>query len=63
MKHTLLYIALALASFTLQQATVQAEVLKDSKAKKEAKAQKTPKVVKRLVVLHTNDTHKNKKPY
>ena len=45
MKHTLLYIGLVLASFTMQPATVQA------KAKKEAK------VVKQLVVLHTNDTH------
>ena len=63
MKHTLLYIALALASFTLQPATVQAKVLKDSKAKKEAKAQKTPKVVKQLVVLHTNDTHSCVMPY
>ena len=50
MKHTLLYIALALASFTLQPATVQAEVLKDSKVKKEAKAQKTPKVDRKSVV-------------
>ena len=63
MKHTLLYIALALASFTLQPATVQAKVLKDSKAKKEAKVQKTPKVVKQLVVLHTNDTHSCVMPY
>ena len=39
MKHTLLYIALALASFTLQPATVQAKVQKDSKGKKEADAQ------------------------
>ena len=45
MKHTLLYIGLALASFMMQPAAVQA------KAKKEAK------VVKQLVVLHTNDTH------
>ena len=45
MKHTLLYIGLVLASFAMQPATVQA------KAKKEAK------VVKQLVVLHTNDTH------
>ena len=45
MKHTLLYIGLVLASFVMQPATVQA------KAKKEAK------VVKQLVVLHTNDTH------
>ena len=63
MKHTLLYIALALASFTLQPATVQAKVLKDSKAKKETKVQKTPKVVKQLVVLHTNDTHSCVMPY
>ena len=63
MKHTLLYIALALASFTLQPATVQAKVLKDSKGKKEAKAQKAPKVVKQLVVLHTNDTHSCVMPY
>ena len=63
MKHTLLYIALALASFTLQPATVQAEVLKDSKVKKETKAQKAPKVVKQLVVLHTNDTHSCVMPY
>ena len=52
-----------MASFTLQPATVQAEVLKDSKAKKEAKAQKAPKVVKQLVVLHTNDTHSCVMPY
>ena len=45
MKHTLLYIGLVLASFVMQPVTVQA------KAKKEAK------VVKQLVVLHTNDTH------
>lgn len=45
MKHTLLYIGLVLASFMMQPAAVQA------KAKKEAK------VVKQLVVLHTNDTH------
>ena len=45
MKHTLLYIGLALATFMMQPAAVQA------KAKKEAK------VVKQLVVLHTNDTH------
>lgn len=45
MKHTLLYIGLALASFMMQPAAVQA------KAKKEAM------VVKQLVVLHTNDTH------
>ena len=45
MKHTLLYIGLVLASFAMLPATVQA------KAKKEAK------VVRQLVVLHTNDTH------
>ena len=45
MKHTIFYIVLVLASFAMQPATVQA------KAKKEAK------VVKQLVVLHTNDTH------
>ena len=45
MKHTLLYIGMVLASFMMQPATVQ------------AKAQKEAKVVKQLVVLHTNDTH------
>ena len=45
MKHTLLYIGLALASFMMQPAAVQ------------AKARKEAKVVKQLVVLHTNDTH------
>ena len=45
MKHTLLYIGLVLASFVMQPVTLQAKV------KKEAK------VVKQLVVLHTNDTH------
>ena len=45
MKHTLLYIGLALASFMMQPAAVQ------------AKAGKEAKVVKQLVVLHTNDTH------
>ena len=45
MKHTLLYIGMVLASFMMQPATVQ------------AKAQKESKVVKQLVVLHTNDTH------
>ena len=45
MKHTLLYIGLALASFMMQPAAVQ------------AKTRKEAKVVKQLVVLHTNDTH------
>ena len=45
MKHTLLYIGLALASFMMQPAAVQAKTGKEAK------------VVKQLVVLHTNDTH------
>ena len=51
MKHTLLYIGMLLASFVMQPAAVLAKVPKQAKAQKEAK------VVKQLVVLHTNDTH------
>ena len=40
-----------LASFVMQPAAVLAKVPKQAKAQKEAK------VVKQLVVLHTNDTH------
>ncbi len=44
MKHTLLYIALGAGDHSrCNLATVQAKVLKDSKGKKEAKVQKTPR--------------------
>ena len=49
MKHTLLYIGMALAVFTMQPFSVE--------AKTSAKVKKTAKVEKQLVVLHTNDTH------
>lgn len=49
MKHTLLYIGMALAVFAMQPLSVE--------AKTAAKVKKTAKVEKQLVVLHTNDTH------
>lgn len=45
MKHTLLYIGMALAFFAMQPDAAQ------------AKTKKPAKVEKQLVVLHTNDTH------
>ena len=49
MKHTLLYIGLALAAFAMQPLSVE--------AKSAAKVKKGAKVEKQLVVLHTNDSH------